>query len=111
MGIIKEKISGVSEKFSETKGEFKIMEWLTTFHSDMQKSEHLHLDVTELHQLGRVHQLKDVSHFTKEVMKGLKKLKSTLINEFDYNMLLTEMDKWMKKPHEHLLEDIAGCTA
>ena len=51
---------------------------VSEFHSDIQNTGSLHLDAAELRKRGGALQVKDVSHFSDKVMKGLDKLGFTL---------------------------------
>ena len=88
--------------------QYNINHWLTEFHGKLQGR--LELDVTELHHLVGIQQLKDVRNFTEEVNKGLKKLEGSLLCEF-MSMETVEMDQWERKPYDIIFENLAGCTA
>ena len=78
MGLITNTVSRLFMDFKQKEGKFKISEWLTEFHSGIQKSGMLHLNATELQQLAGGNELKDASRFTSEVMTGLTMLECTL---------------------------------
>ena len=105
----KRAVVSVTDEFLVKGGEFKITEWLSKFHSILNESGNLQLDLTELLQLGGVRQLRNLTYFTEELNKGLDNLYSTLRAEFE-DMSVAEIQKWQTRPNDILFKELSGCT-
>ena len=86
--------------------QFDIKVWLTNCHSQLMGK--LELNVKELHDLGGIHQLRNVSNFTEEVVKGLNNLESKLHKEFN-TIDAKDIHEWPIKPYDIIFETVAGC--
>ena len=105
----KRAVVSVTDEFLVKGGEFKITEWLSKFHSILNESGNLQLDLTELLQLGGVRQLRNLTYFTEELNKGLDNLYSTLRAEFE-DMSVAEIQTWQTRPNDILFKELSGCT-
>ena len=105
--FIEQTAAEVTQDISPEQKEFNINDWLTEFHGKLQGR--LEVDVTELHDLGGIQQLKDVHNFTEEVRKGLIKLQGALQTEFQ-SLDVSAMDQWERKPYDIIFKNLAGCT-
>ena len=86
--------------------QFDIKVWLTNCHSQLMGK--LELNVKELHDLGGIHQLRNVSNFTEEVVRGLNNLESKLHKEFN-TIDAKDIHEWPIKPYDIIFETVAGC--
>ena len=105
--FIEQTADEVTRVISPEQEKFNINDWLTAFYGKLQGR--LEVDVTELHDLGGIQQLKDVHNFNEEVKKGLNKLHSTLQTEF-LSLDVSAMGGWERKPYDILFKNLVGCT-
>ena len=98
----------VTQDVSPEQEEFSITDWLTKFHGRLQGR--LEIDVTELRDLGGVQQLKDGHNFNEEIRMGLKKLETTLKEDFLLRMDILTMGQRETKPYDIIFKQLAGCT-
>ena len=89
--------------------EVHMIDWAIQFYKQaITKKETLQLNIPELSFSGNL-VFKNLDTFTKEVIKGLDSLHSSLRDEFQ-TMKSSVMENWEQKPYVALFEEVSGCT-
>ena len=83
-----------------------ISDWLSKLHRQLNSV--LTINEREVKEVVGAENLKDFKFFTDEIIKGLRKIQESLLQNFQ-SSLLSQMDSWMKRPYDILCDKLLGC--
>ena len=83
-----------------------INDWLRKVHRRLNLV--LALNPKEIKEVIGVEDLNDFHYFTQEVIKGLRKMECSLLEDFQCSPF-SQMDSWLEQPYDILCDDLLGC--
>ena len=86
--------------------EANISDWLSHLHEQL--SSVITFDEREIKEVVGVENLEDFHFFTDEIVNGLHKMQTSLLENF-HSSPLSQVDSWSKQPYDILCDTLLGC--